>query len=65
MSLKSSSLQDFAVLLERLLLGAIFVWSGYGKLMTAAATTAYLAKLGLPVPEAAHCITVLSSPSSG
>jgi putative oxidoreductase len=58
MSLSSNSFQDIAALVGRLLLGAIFVWSGYGKLMTAAATTAYFAKLGLPLPEAAYCVTV-------
>jgi putative oxidoreductase len=45
-----------AALLGRLLMGAIFVWSGLGKLLASTATTGYFAKLGLPVlsPKSTH-----------
>ena len=36
---------DAGALVGRLLLGAIFVWAGYGKALSAAATTAYFEKL--------------------
>jgi putative oxidoreductase len=55
---RSSFPQDVAALVGRLLLGTIFVWSGYGKLMAASTTTAYFAKLGLPLPDAAYYLTV-------
>lgn len=58
MNVISKSFQDVTTLVGRLLLGTIFVWAGYGKLTTAAATTAYLAKLGLPLPEATYYVTV-------
>jgi uncharacterized membrane protein YphA (DoxX/SURF4 family) len=47
-----------AALLARLLLGAIFVWSGIGKLLAATATMAGFAKLGLPVPPLAFAVAV-------
>jgi putative oxidoreductase len=43
----------------RLLMGAIFVWSGIGKLLAASATIEYFAKLGLPMPPAALTVAVL------
>ena len=49
---------DPGALLGRVLLGAIFVWAGYGKAMTAAATIVYFGKLGLPVPTLAYAVTI-------
>ena len=49
---------DAAALLGRVLLSVLFIWSGWGKLMAAAATQAYFGKIGLPVPEAAYALTV-------
>ena len=47
-----------AALLGRLLLSAIFIWSGYAKLIGASGTIACFAKLGLPMPEIAFAVTV-------
>lgn len=43
-----NSLNDSANLLGRLLLAAIFFWSGYGKLVGYAATVGYMEKFGMP-----------------
>jgi putative oxidoreductase len=50
---------DATTLLGRLLLSVIFIMGGWGKLMAAAATQAYFAKDGLPMPEAAYAVAVL------
>jgi uncharacterized membrane protein YphA (DoxX/SURF4 family) len=47
-----------AALLGRLLMGAIFVWSGLGKVLASTATIGYFAKLGLPLPSLAFTVTV-------
>ena len=49
---------DGLMLLGRILLSSIFLWSGWGKLMAAGATQAYFGKLGLPMPEAAWAVAV-------
>ncbi len=49
---------DGGALIGRLLLGAIFVWAGFGKAMAAGGTIAYFAHLGLPVPPLAYAVTV-------
>ncbi len=51
-------MSDLAALVGRVLLSALFVWGGFGKLMAAAATQAYIAKSGLPLPELAYAIAV-------
>ena len=51
--------ENGALLLGRLLLSAIFISGGWGKLIGAAATQAYFAKMGLPLPEAAWVIAVV------
>jgi putative oxidoreductase len=48
-----------AALLGRLLLGAIFVWSGIGKLLAATVTIEGFARLGLPIPPLAFAVAVL------
>ena len=48
-----------AAALGRLLMGAIFVSSGIGKLLAASATIGGFAKLGLPLPPAAFTLAVL------
>jgi len=45
--------------LGRVLLAAIFIWSGFGKLMMPAATIGYIAHVGLPVPPAAYAVAVI------
>ncbi len=49
---------DAIALLGRAMLSAIFIWGGFGKLMAAGATQAYIAKSGLPVPELACAVAV-------
>jgi putative oxidoreductase len=49
---------DLAALLGRLLLSAIFIQAGYHKLLGVAATTAYIAKLGLPLPHITVWVTI-------
>jgi putative oxidoreductase len=50
---------DATTLLGRLLLSILFIVSGWSKLMAAAATQAYFAKDGLPMPEVAYAVAVL------
>jgi putative oxidoreductase len=50
---------NYASLLGRLLIGLPFAMSGFGKLVTYGATTAYIASAGLPVPPLAYAIAVL------
>ena len=45
-------------LVGRILLSVIFIWGGYGKLMSAEATQAYIAKAGLPMPVFAWGVAV-------
>ena len=49
----------YASLTGRLLIGFPFAMSGFGKLVTYGATTAYIASAGLPVPPLAYAIAVL------
>lgn len=50
---------SLATLIGRALMGALFIWAGYGKLTAAAATKAYFAKLGLPFPTALWLLSVV------
>src|SRR5262245_35552069 len=50
---------NYASLLGRLLIGLPFAMSGFSKLVTYGATTAYIASAGLPVPPLAYAIAVL------
>ena len=45
-------------LLSRVLMSAIFIWAGFGKLMATAGTTAYFTKIGLPMPSLAYLLAV-------
>lgn len=49
---------DPALLVGRILASAIFILSGYGKLMAMAATKAYFAQSGVPLPEVAYYVAV-------
>jgi len=51
--------QDATLLLGRALGAAIFIMGGYGKLMAAAATKAYFASTGVPLPDLAYWVAVL------
>ena len=45
--------------LGRVLLAAIFIWSGLGKLMAPAMAIGYIAHVGLPLPPAAYVVSVV------
>jgi putative oxidoreductase len=47
------------ILLGRVLMSAIFLWSGWGKLTTPAATMAYFARDHLPLVGAAYAVAVV------
>ncbi|MDA5194727.1 DoxX family protein [Govanella unica] len=47
------------MLIGRVLMSAIFIWSGFGKLVGAAAAKAYMVHMGVPVPELAWIVTVV------
>src|SRR6201990_3016784 len=49
----------YAAFVGRLLIGLPFAMSGFGKLVTYGATSAYIASAGLPVPPLAYAIAVL------
>lgn len=51
--------RDAITLVGRILLTALFIWSGFAKLIAPAATAAGFAKGGLPVPYAAWAVAVL------
>jgi putative oxidoreductase len=51
--------QNVATLVGRVLLALIFVLSGFGKLMAPAATVAYIAHGGLPLPWAGYAVALL------
>lgn len=57
-AVNSNSIQDLAMLIGRALMSAIFIWSGYAKLVSQAATQDYFAHIGLPVPMLAWLVTV-------
>ncbi|GIL37795.1 DoxX family protein [Roseiterribacter gracilis] len=47
-------------LVARVLLSAIFVWSGLGKLAAKAATIGYIESAGVPMPEIAYYLALLA-----
>ena len=52
-------LQDTTLLAGRILLGLIFLLSGFGKIGGFTGTAAYIASKGLPMPEVLAALTVL------
>ena len=55
----SAARQDAAALLGRVLMSAIFIWTGYVKLMSPAATQAYFTQVGVAVPQLAWIVAVV------
>jgi len=51
--------KDWAALLGRVLLAAMFVVSGYGKITGFEGTAGYIAAKGLPVPQVLAAIAIL------
>lgn len=54
-----NALQNFSVLVGRILLALIFVLSGFGKITGFAGTAAYMASKGLPMAEILLVPTIL------
>lgn len=54
MNTQNHALNDVAAVVGRLLLAAIFLLSGFGKLANPAGTIGYIASSGLPLPEVAY-----------
>ena len=52
-------MSDAAALLGRVLLAALFLWSGYGKLTAPDATMASFHRYGLPLPPAAYATALV------
>ena len=52
-------LEDGAAVLGRVLLTVLFLTSGWAKLFTAAATTAYFTRIGVPVPAVAYYLALV------
>lgn len=55
----TSGSQDVVALVGRILLAALFVPAGFGKLMGFAGTVGYIASVGLPVPQVAAVVAIL------
>lgn len=51
--------RDGAALLGRVLIAALFVWSGFGKIMGFSGVVGAIAGKGLPMPEVLAVVTVL------
>ena len=56
--LDTSASRDVAALIARVLLVALFVQSGYGKISGFAGTASYIAAHGLPLPELGAVIAI-------
>ncbi len=53
-----SPAESLGMLVGRVLLSALFIWAGWGKLMGPAAAKAMLARYGLPLPALAYLVAV-------
>jgi putative oxidoreductase len=53
------NLRTYAVPLGRLLLSAVFIWAGIGKLMDPAGTAGYFAHVNIPAPAVAVWIAII------
>jgi putative oxidoreductase len=52
-------MRDVAALLGRVLIAALFVWSGFGKFAGFAGTAGYIASVGLPMPELLAALAIV------
>jgi putative oxidoreductase len=60
-----TAFSDWIGLLGRVLMGAIFIWAGYGKAMAPAATMAAFRHDGLPLPGVAYAIALVIEIGAG
>jgi putative oxidoreductase len=61
----STSLQNTLSLIARVLLAAIFIKSGYGKIGGFEGTVGYIASKGLPLPQVVAALTILIELGAG
>ena len=54
-----AGVQSLALLIGRIMLAAIFVISGYGKIGNFAGTASYIASKGLPLPEVGAALAIV------
>ena len=59
MAVNTNSRQDLAALVGRVLMSAIFVWSGYVKLMSPAGAQAYFVHVGVAFPQLVWVVAVV------
>lgn len=57
--LVDTPVRDGGALVGRALLAALFIWSGFGKLVGYAAATGYIASKGMPMPGVLAALAVL------
>ena len=57
--------QSLALLIGRIMLAAIFVISGYGKIGNFAGTASYIASKGLPLPEVGAALAIVLELGAG
>jgi putative oxidoreductase len=60
-----TAFSDWVGLLGRVLMGAIFIWAGYGKATEPAATMAAFRHYGLPLPGAAYAVALIIEIGAG
>src|ERR1044071_7099724 len=60
-----TNVQDVAALVGRLLLAAIFIKSGFGKITGFEGTVGYIASKGLPLPQIGAVIAILAELGGG
>jgi putative oxidoreductase len=63
--MKMDAVNRYVPLLGRLLIAAIFLFSGYGKIIAPAATQDYIAAAGLPAPFLAYLVAVIVEVGGG
>ncbi len=56
---RTDTVRNIAQLIGRALMSALFIWSGYGKLVAPADTEAYFVSIGLPFPELVRVLAVV------
>jgi putative oxidoreductase len=56
---KMDGLQQLLALLGRFLLTAVFLWSGYGKVMDFAGNVGYASSVGMPMPQVGIAIAIV------
>ncbi|MEJ7686291.1 MAG: DoxX family protein [Variovorax sp.] len=55
----TTSKEDVAALVGRILLAALFIPAGFGKLMGFAGTVGYITSAGLPLPQVAAAVAIV------